>query len=169
VTEEQVLAFVVAWQHRLGLDLWRITVVFESIEPSTITMQVHKCRDYERATIKVQPWVLTNSPPPEWLVGIGCITDLDIEEAVVHELLHCCLDKLWNWPSLLGPETHVDALGTAVRAFDHDEESVVDKLAVALVRAWPFRGLTDDDRLQTPREDAARRKALGGDPYPHIV
>jgi hypothetical protein len=136
VTELDIRDLFTIWQGRLGLAEWRIRIDFEAIDPETVTMQVHKCRNYQRATVKVQPWVLTNSPPEDWQAAIGAVSDLDIEEAVVHELLHCCTDTLWQWAELLRPETHVDALDTAVRAWEAAEESVVDKLAIALVAAW---------------------------------
>lgn len=42
MTEQQIRDLFTLWQSRLGLAEWRITVMFEAIEPGTITMQ--KCR-----------------------------------------------------------------------------------------------------------------------------
>lgn len=137
MTEQQIRHLFTFWQQRLGLAEWRIRIDFEAIDPDTYTMQIHRSEQYQRATVKVQPWVLTNSPPKDWQAGIGSISDLDIEESIVHELLHAAIGPLWIWRKMLRPECHTDAIDTAERAYDHLEEGLVDKLAVALVKAWP--------------------------------
>lgn len=135
MTEHEIRELFELWKPRLGLAEWRIPIVFRAIDPETTTMQVHKSRNYQRATVLVAPWVLTNTPPPEWQTGLPLVPR-DVEEAVVHELLHCCTDGLWKWAEFMRPESHADALDTAIRAWDAEEESVVDKLAIALVAAF---------------------------------
>ena len=111
-------------------------VQFEEIYPATTTMQCHKSVEYNRATVKVQNWVVSGTPPPIWEAGRAFV-DRDVEEAVVHELLHCVTSRYWCWSTLLRDETHRDALDVARRAFDAVDENIIDCLAVALVKAWP--------------------------------
>lgn len=138
MTEGQICDLFALWQGRLGLGEWSIRIDFEKIEPTTITMQIHRSPNYQRATIKVNEWVLNGTPPDDWNGHAkGAITDLDIEEAVVHELLHAAIGPLWIGINILERETHRDAHDVAANVFDRTEENVVDRLAVALVRAWP--------------------------------
>lgn len=138
MTEKQIRDLFTLWQKRLGLYRWHIRVDFEAIDPETVTMCIHRSLDYERAIIKVQPWLLTGTPPKDWEgVAKGVVSDLDIEEAVVHELLHAVIGPLCIWHALLEHESHRDALDTANRAHTKIEEGIVDRLAVALVREWP--------------------------------
>lgn len=103
-------------------------------------MRIHRSLNYDRATIKVNTWVLSGDPPAEWEGHVaGKITDQDIEEAVVHELLHAHIGRLWIGINLLRNESHRDAHDVAVKTFDTTEENVVDRISVALVKAFSFR------------------------------
>jgi hypothetical protein len=140
MTEGQICDLFTLWQGRLGLGEWSIRVDFEKIDPAATIMEIHHSRNYQLATIKVNDWVLTGTPPEDWNGHAkGAITDLDIEEAVVHELLHAVIGPLWIGINILRGESHRDAHDVAVSVFDSTEENVVDRLAVALVRAWPAR------------------------------
>jgi hypothetical protein len=140
MTEKQIRELFKTWQHRLGLDQWVIRVDFEEFAPPTSTMQIHRSNDYDRAIIQVQLWVLHGTPPPTWDGYVkGEITDRDIEEGVVHELLHAAIGRLWKPINMLRGEAHTDALDMACSTFDYIEENCVDRLAVALVGSWPER------------------------------
>ena len=145
--EDEIFTLFARWKERLGLGEWKIDVRFERIKPKTTTMRVYKSVNYQRATIKVQPWILTGKPPASWQRGRGVITAEDIEEAIVHELLHICLGSLWCWAHLLDNRFGDDmqrTISTVGKVFDGVEEGIVDRLAVALVRAWPH---TEDESL----------------------
>jgi hypothetical protein len=138
LAELKIRALFRVWQQQLGLDGWVIRVDFEAFEPATTTMQITRSHLYDRARVQVNNWVLTGKPPPEWEGREkGTITDLDTEEAVCHELLHAALNPMRRWTRLLDGECHRDAYDVAVEGYAEDEEAVIDKLARALVKAWP--------------------------------
>jgi hypothetical protein len=143
VTEQEIRGLFTAWQARLGLAEWIIRVDFEAFDPPTSTMQIHRSHNYNRATIKVNEWVTSGIPPETWEGQTwdghakGEVTDLDVEEAVVHELLHAAIGPLWIGLNLLRGESHRDAHDVAVNTYDRTEENIIDQLAVALVKAWP--------------------------------
>ncbi|HSZ70223.1 MAG TPA: hypothetical protein VK756_07665 [Solirubrobacteraceae bacterium] len=142
MTEQGIRDLFAAWQTRLGLAEWIIRIDFEAIEPHTSTMQIHRSTNYNRATIKVNDWVTSGVPPDTWDGHVkGEVTDLDIEEAVVHELLHAAIGPLWIGLNLLRGESHRDAHDTAVNTYDRTEENIIDQLAVALVKSWHGRPL----------------------------
>ena len=136
-TKREIRDLFTLWQGRLGLAEWDIRVTFERIKPDTITMQIHRSVNYQRATIKVQPWVVTGKPPKEWQTGLGRVRKRDVEECVVHELLHAVIGPGWIWANLLDGHLDPTVLSMVTGTYDLIEEGYVDMLAVALVRAWP--------------------------------
>jgi hypothetical protein len=132
VTEQEIRGLVAHWQARLGLTEWRIRVEFTKIKPKTITMQVHR-GIYQRATIHVNRWVLPGGETPKTWEGGKQIEPRDIEEAIVHELLHLIIGPLWIWANLLRGKIDNDLQDVVVGAYDRLEEGIVDKFAIALV------------------------------------
>ena len=138
MTEQEIRGLFTAWQARLGLAEWIIRVDFEAFDPPTSTMQIHRSANYNRATIKVNEWVMSGVPPETWDGHVkGEVADLDVEEAVVHELLHAAIGPLWIGVNLLRDESHRDAHDVTAHIYDKTEERIIDQLAVALVKAWP--------------------------------
>lgn len=138
MTEQRIRDLFATWQERLGLAEWIIRIDFEAFDPPTSIMQIHRSSNYNRATIKVNEWVTSGVPPETWSgYARGEVTDLDVEEAVVHELLHAAIGPLWIGLNLLRGESHRDAHDVAVNTYDRTEENIIDQLAVALVKAWP--------------------------------
>lgn len=135
VTLAEIEEIARVWAERLGLTEWDIEWRVASFR-RTSTMSVHRSRQYDRACIKVNRWVLTNTPPKDWHAGRKA-TMHDVEESVVHELLHCHLMQLDRWQKHLRNEgVHVDAYDVAVAVHDDNEEAIVDRLARALTRAY---------------------------------
>lgn len=142
MNEREIRDLFALWQRRLGLGEWYIHIEFAKLKPKTVTMRCHKSVNYQRARIQVQQWVLEGRPPKNWRSPTGVLTALDIEEAAVHELLHCVVGPIWIWEQLLDGLNDSKHHAMAARAFDKAEEGLVDKLAVALVRAWRTEGWT---------------------------
>jgi hypothetical protein len=136
VTEAKLRDLFAAWQSRLGLAHWTIEITIQRLKPSTTTMRTSKSPHYDRGRIIVQPWVIAGSPPPDWFKAHDASFAQAIEETVVHELLHL---HLWEFSSaicLLHQFSKKPAYATAVTVQEHQEENLVDRLSVALVRAW---------------------------------
>jgi hypothetical protein len=110
-----------AWQERLGLGSWDITVKVEPVEGQDNAWGAcFPHDDYEVATIVIEPDV-----PGEQL-----------ERIIVHELLHLVVRDL-DWSAHQLEETLGPIIGAMFNTqFEHELESVVDKLAVMLVKMW---------------------------------
>lgn len=134
-TEAHFLSLLNLWQKRLGLDLWEIHVSFVDFGQPGVICRVHKSTEYNRAMIEVKPWLLEGKSPPEWECGRE-MTSRDVEETIVHELLHLVTAKYWMWVKAIEPDCHRDALDATCRMFDVVDENIVDSLAIALVRAF---------------------------------
>ena len=154
MTEKRIRALFDLWIKRLGLTEWEINVRFVEFEDGKNIARCHKSPKYDRAFIDVQPWALTGDTPDGWECGEE-LTPKRLEEAIVHELLHCVTARYWQFPHLLKEETHVDAYDTACRAMDDVDENIVEGLTMALVRAFGQHTLT-------PKRKAARGKAKKG-------
>jgi hypothetical protein len=124
------------WQERLGLSHWTIEIAIEKLKPRTTTMRTSKSPYYDRGRIIVQPWVIAGEPPPNWHKAHDASFAQAIEETVVHELLHLHLWECSSAICLLHPFSKKSAYLTAVAVQEHQEENLVDRLSVALVRAW---------------------------------
>jgi hypothetical protein len=137
VTEETITAMVELWQQRLGLSLWSVHVEFIEQESSHATNE--RSTQYDRATLQFGRHLLTDDGQ---LPGDGTmtITAVDrerfIESTVVHELLHCVFRDISDVPDLIESQLHRDVDSVYGRVFDRVTEQTIDKLAVALVRAF---------------------------------
>jgi hypothetical protein len=140
VPEKHLRALFNIWSKRLGLGHWTIEVVVEKIKPRTTSMRTSKSLHYDRGRITVQPWVLTGDAPPDWHPAPGRSFKGVVEETVVHELLHLLLWETSSAICLLHQFSKKSAYGAAVTVQEHQEEGMVDRLSVALVRAWHARG-----------------------------
>jgi hypothetical protein len=135
ITLAEIEAMAALWTERLGLTEWEIEYRVATFK-RTSTMRVHRSEQYDRACIKINKWVLTNTPPKDWHAGRKA-TLHDVEESIVHELLHCHLIQLDRWQKHLRNEgVHTDAYDVAVVVHDDNEEAIVDRLARALTRSY---------------------------------
>lgn len=130
MTEKQLRKLVRRWAKRLGIGHYELVVDVVPFEGDALAEV--KCSQYERAHIKVQPFVLRG----ERMHDVPYVNGL--EQTIVHELLHIVLYPLQS-PLQILEET--STLPGALHDFldearSRREEEVVDRLAVALVKAW---------------------------------
>jgi hypothetical protein len=137
VNEERIRDLCTLWQARLGLSHWTIEVAVEKMKPRTTSMRTSKSPHYDRGRIVIQPWVIAGDPPADWHKAPGASFEQVVEETVVHELLHLHLWECSSAICLLHPFSKKAAYQTAVTVQEHQEENLVDRLSVALVKAWP--------------------------------
>lgn len=137
MTEKQLRDAFDRWQHRLGLDLWQITISIEPCETDSILMECRRSSSYDAATIAVQPYVLTGKIPGTVTDRpVADLSDTYLEMKVVHELLHCVTRDLRYVEDLYDRQLHPDAWRAVEQAYKRAEESTVDRLANALTRTW---------------------------------
>ena len=140
MTEAELRRLLRAWQKRLGLDHWSLVMHVGGGElEADDMMNVHRSPTYERAAIYVQPWLVgRGEPPPDvFYVAFGK-PDSYIETSLVHELLHLAFRDLRAITrSDLDGYLHRDVYDQVEKAAERAEEQAVDRLAEALVRAWP--------------------------------
>jgi len=89
ITRGQVLALVAKWQARLLLDAWKVRVIL-----TTKLGHLAECEaspEYLDAVLRFNPARLT----PE-----------NLEETVVHELIHCHTWELWDLAGDAGTKAH---------------------------------------------------------------
>ena len=130
-----VEAIAAVWIPRLGLQAWHIEFSEAMMKPKTTSMRCYRYASYDRAHIKVASWLLKNEPPKGWQGGRKA-TMWDVEETVVHELLHCHLMQLDRWQKHLHGSSNEHAWAATVLYHDEAEEAIVDRLARALTTAF---------------------------------
>ncbi len=125
------------WKSRLGLDTWRIKLIFGGVQDETSYMEVEHSIYYERAVINVSPWFVGQGEIPEDALMRDAITDDFVEASLVHELLHL---HTRNIKSILKHDVkdlvNRDLYEQLMNAMERHEEQTVDRLAEALVRAF---------------------------------
>lgn len=135
MTEKTLREMFKLWQGRLNLDHWTLEVKIGGCEGKSSFMEVSRSYDYDRASIHVQPWLLTGEPPED-------ISDIDltlkfVEERVVHELLHLHMrEMMFVVYKLLDCQLHRDVDKLLLTAFDHAEEGAVDRLSQTMIDRW---------------------------------
>lgn len=136
MTEHELEMLLRTWQRRLGLSHWHIHLRQGNVERSNSYLDIERVPTYERAVISYQPWLLTGEPP-ENVMDIP-LTDRVVEEKIVHELLHChTIGMAGVVRDHLDGQLHHDVHSVVTEVFGFEEERCVDRLAAALVRAWP--------------------------------
>lgn len=134
MTKQEILVCVSEWQSRLGLDQWLIEVRFEEPESLTSAMECHRSSQYEQAALIIKPELIDWEMPENW-----CGPTFDsffLEKSIVHELLHCHTRDIRSVEDMYEEQLHRDVLSVVEAAYIRAEEQLVDRLAVALVRAW---------------------------------
>lgn len=141
MTEAKLRALFDLWQKRLGLSTWKIEIELAVCEREChdlVLMETHRSGVYETATIRVQPWALTGNVPEEG--PTQPLTDRYLETKVVHELLHCSMRDLRFADDMIVEELRPDFNRAWQIVQRKAEESVVDKLATALVKSFGQKG-----------------------------
>jgi len=134
MTREEIIALTSEWQARLGLDQWMIDVRFEEPEEETAAMECHRSSQYEQATLVVKPDLVDWAKPEEWFGPE--LDDFFLEKSIVHELLHCHTRDIRRVEDTFEEKLHKDVYEVVEASYVRAEEQLVDRLAVALVRAW---------------------------------
>lgn len=137
LTEADLRVRFKLWLERLGLDRWIVTLEVGGAEDETAYMETVRSSSYERGRIHVAPWVLGIGEVPNDVL----VTNFDaefVEAALVHELLHLhTRDMRAVVRDDLISQVHRDVYTQLEKAMERAEEQCVDRLALALVRAWP--------------------------------
>jgi hypothetical protein len=137
---DMAAALTSEWQQRLGLESWRIDVVAGKLDDPLSRAEIGKSRDYDRATLHIAEWMLKGESLPQTCFEHTKIVARDIEEAIVHELLHLVTRDMERVAfDVIDGQLHRDVDIVFARAFTRAQEHAVDALAVALVRAWEAR------------------------------
>jgi hypothetical protein len=134
MNQVEFVALTSEWQSRLGLDQWLIDVRFEEPEEETAAMECHRSSQYEQATLVIKPDLVDWEMPEGWFGPP--LDDFFLEKSIVHELLHCLTRDIRYVEDTFDGQLHRDVQSVIEQAYKRAEEQLVDKLAVALVRAW---------------------------------
>lgn len=133
MTEPRLQQLLAEWTRRLGLERWEIDLRVEPCECETAYMEVERSFLYERATIAVAPWLMGQGDWPA-----DCMRRASphhVEETLVHELLHLHTRDIMRAGREADGQMHRDAYTIYEQRLEDAEEQLVDRLAVALVRA----------------------------------
>lgn len=134
MTEAKLKALLRTWQERLGLGRWEVELKLEPCSDRHHYMEIDY-GVYNRAVVRVQPLVLTGEVP-DGVIDIA-LTDVRIEQMVVHELLHPKLSGLKAYVTDdLDGQVHRDVLTVLGEGYQREEERVVDDLATILFNAY---------------------------------
>lgn len=137
MTFEHLSALLPIWKIRLGLGDWRIILVLGGCEDEDVYMEIEHSVDYNRAIIRVNPWLVGQGDIPTNVLMREALTDDFIESSLVHELLHLHTRNLRVIikEDLFGVVSRdlYDQLGKTVNRAD---EQIVDQLAEALTKAF---------------------------------
>lgn len=125
------------WIPKLGLSHWRIRPTIEEFKPVHNAAQCQRTTYYNEAVIRFQHWLLDRNPPPvtAWKNG-DTITDLEIEEVVVHELLHCTFAPIARSTVISRNLLKRKEYEMLDDSRDNAEETVIEDLATNLVRSF---------------------------------
>jgi hypothetical protein len=134
MTEQEIRDCVSEWQARLGLDQWLLEVRFEEPENETAAMECHRSNQYEQAALIIKPDLVEWEKPEDWFGP--ALDSFFLEKSIVHELLHCHTRDIRYVEDMYEEQLHRDVQSVVEAAYVRAEEQMVDRLAVALVRAW---------------------------------
>lgn len=150
LTESKVYVLVRKWKLRLGLQQWRIPVVFraeteadEDFVAGTL-MSVNRSDFYDDAVLYLHPSCVGQMPFPQSMekdmveaLGADKFAQY-LERKIVHELLHLVIRDL-SEVAFGGMEERIgrDAFNLFEASWKRAEEKTVDSLAESIVSAWP--------------------------------
>lgn len=137
MTFEHLSVLLDTWKIRLGLSDWRINLIKGGCEDEYVYMDVEHSIFYQRAEIRVNPWLLGEGEVPKDVLMRDSLTDDFIESSLVHELLHLHTRNLRSIVrnDLVGV-LHRDLLEQLNHTMERADEQSVDKLAEALTKAF---------------------------------
>lgn len=137
--ERHATALVRTWQTRLGLDHWDIEVVVAPLDGDMAT--IRRATFYDRARLTVAPWVLGIGETPDECLSVREPAALGVAAIIAHELLHLVTAPLQDIvDGDLEGEINARVHGVLCNLHHRAEEQTIDRLAVALTRAWPEEG-----------------------------
>jgi hypothetical protein len=146
MTEERLNELVGIWACRLGLDSWRIAVIFDdqiSIGDRRVFARCERSEFFDRATIRIDRCALEDSAE-----RLGDTIERDhvntdtmgwdeyIEITIVHELLHMSLRNLVETGDLVRDDITPQTKHVWDAAWRRAEEEVCERMAVALVESF---------------------------------
>lgn len=120
MTRSQAERVVRGWQERLGLDRWRIEILWDEPADEDENAKVWRSGWYDNARLYF------NKDWPAW-------PRERFEQTVIHELLHLChrgIDETWND---LDGQLHRDAWTVATARWKQEIEGYVDRMAFHLL------------------------------------
>lgn len=135
MTEARLRRLARLWAGRLGLSHLEIELVVEALDDDT-KANADLSPNYDFARITFQPWMIGRGDPPERTLP-GELADAGVEKTLVHELLHVALKPIRRVRAGFEEQVHPDAWSLFENLVDGAEETVVDRVAVALTRSWP--------------------------------
>jgi hypothetical protein len=124
-THDDLQAHLDYWRPRICPE-WRVAFLWE-VPDCNARMEVTRATDYLDATIKVKPIEEWRVDPEEGGVERAA------EATVVHEFVHCVLHDVEFSHAMVERHMHREAWLVQERAFIHDLERAVDRIAHALV------------------------------------
>lgn len=130
MTERQIEKLVARWQPRLGLNEWKIEVVFEEFDDPETAAEAENLSVYQVGRIRFNPQILKEDS--DW---IGQCSPEENEVTVVHELLHLVVHPMKRSQEQM-PIKGENIQSLCDQMFEDAEETVVDKLARTLVKEW---------------------------------
>lgn len=138
MTEPQLWELLEVWKARLGLERWLVILEVGGADDDSCYMETHRSTTYERAVIRVQPWLLgKGEAPPRTMIRGAHLTDAFVESSLVHELLHLhTRDMRAIVRDDLDGQVHRDVYTVLEAGMARAEEQCVDRLAEALTRAF---------------------------------
>ena len=137
MTKKKISLLLKKWTDILGLEKWKINLVYEDCEDESSYMEITRSIDYHRAKLTIPTWVIGEKEAPKDLIMGSNLSETFWEESLVHELLHLVVTPM----SIvirqdIEYQLHRDVYSLLEKTMMHAEERVVDNLAVALVRAF---------------------------------
>lgn len=122
VTDEQkkrLLDLIQEWQGKLRLSHWRIVVEWDDPAPENAVLQVHPIPEIHHATLRVGTFFSRN--------------DREQQNAVVHELIHCHAEPIWQTVDTTLNQLSPQARSLMTEVLRAQFEQLVDALATSFV------------------------------------
>jgi hypothetical protein len=137
MTKKKISLLLKKWTDILGLEKWKINLVYEDCEDESSYMEIIRSIDYHRAKLIVPTWVIGKKEAPKDLIMGSNLNETFWEESLVHELLHLVVTPMSVVIRQdIAYQLHRDVFSLLEKTSMHAEERVVDNLSVALVKAF---------------------------------
>lgn len=133
LTEEEIETLVSIWKERLGLSEWRIKTTFDEGADDDCFAETQPSKHYDVAEIAFHKAKLASLSSKR-----------EIEETVVHELIHCAHRDVEAIVDLFDGQLHRDVETVLTESFRHDVEAFIDRMARYFVGLAPVTKFEDD-------------------------